>query len=279
MTLFRSLVVPIDPDRAVDGARALPTAVALARRAGLSVDIVTVAPLDADLPAVEEALTDRLGEPPGAVLRVHGLLDTDPARAIVGFLGDRPDALLVMSTHARGLVAERLLGSVSEAVLTRVDRPVLLVGPEVDRQEAGRLDTLVVGVGDAPHDVITTGVGQWQRSFRGRTPWLVDVLDEADVAEATRESDVLETGHVHALARRLEGEGTRCEWTVVHDSHPADALLHVAAGIEGSVLAIASRRWTDPRHHHLGSTARAVSHRATCPVLVLPAVVAPAFVR
>jgi nucleotide-binding universal stress UspA family protein len=40
--------------------------------------------------------------------------------------------------------------------------------------------------------------------------------------------------------------------------------------MEGPVLGVASERWTDPDHHHLGSTARAVVHRARCPVLVLP---------
>jgi nucleotide-binding universal stress UspA family protein len=277
---FRSLVVPIDADRTVDGARALPTAVSLARRAGIGVDIVTVAPLGSDLVDVESCLRERLGEPPGAPLTVHGLLDADPARAIIGFLADRPDALLVMSTHARGLVAERVLGSVSEAVLARARRPVLLVGPQVDRQEAGRLDTLVVGVGPAPQEAIVAGVAAWQRSFHGRPPWLVDVLDSNTAkAVARSDGDLLERNHVRHTVRALEARGTACEWDVLHGEHPADALIHFAESIDGAVLALASVRWTDPDHHHLGSTARAVAHRAACPLLVLPAVPALDLVR
>jgi nucleotide-binding universal stress UspA family protein len=269
---FRSLVVPIDPDRTVDGARALPTAVALARRAGLQVDIVTVAPLDADLDEVETSVRELMGEPPGATIEVHGLLDADPASAIIGFLSDRPEALLVMSTHARGLVAERVLGSVSEAVLSRAQRPVLLVGPRVDRQEAGRLDSLVVGLGPAPLDAVVEGVCTWQRSFHGRPPWLVDVVG-AGAAEAVDRSDgdLLERNHVRSTARRLEDRGIPCEWDVLHGEHVSESLVDFAAEVDGAVLALVSARWTDPLHHHLGSIARAVAHRAPCPVLVLPA--------
>jgi nucleotide-binding universal stress UspA family protein len=268
---FRSLVVPIDADRAVDGARALPTAVSLARRAGITVDIVTVAPLGSDLRAVEETLQKRLGEPPGAHLEVHALLDADPARAIIGFLSDRPDALLVMSTHARGLVAERVLGSVSEAVLARAQRPVLLVGPQVDRQEAGRLDTLVVGVGPAPRQIVLDAVSLWQRSFHGRTPWLVDVVDRpAGEAVARSAGDLLELNHVRTTVRALQERGTKCEWDVLHGTNPPDALIRFASAMDGAVLALVSLRWTDPHHRHLGSTARAVAHRAPCPLLVLP---------
>lgn len=271
MAAFRSLVVPIDPDRTVDGARALPTAVALARRAMLPIEVVAVASLTHVPIEVEQALAERLETPGDVDVRVHALLDAEPSRAIVGFLADHPDGLLVMATHARGLVAERLLGSVSEAVLARSERPALLVGPGVDRQSAGRLDTLIVGVGDAPRREIASGVAAWQRTFGGRNPWLLDVVHDGAMLVAARSAgDIVDSGHVQSVAHDLGELGIEAQWDVLPARSPADALVHYTETLDGPVIAVASERWTDPHHRHFGSVARSVAHRASCPVLVIP---------
>ncbi|MYC34705.1 MAG: universal stress protein [Chloroflexi bacterium] len=50
-----------------------------------------------------------------------------PASAIVDWVGDDPDALVVMSTHGRGGIARWALGSVADKVLHAIPNPMLLI--------------------------------------------------------------------------------------------------------------------------------------------------------
>lgn len=50
-----------------------------------------------------------------------------PSQAIIDWVGDDPDALVVMSTHGRGGIARWALGSVADKVLHSVPNPMLLV--------------------------------------------------------------------------------------------------------------------------------------------------------
>ena len=50
-----------------------------------------------------------------------------PAPAIVDWVGDDPEALVVMSTHGRGGIARWALGSVADKVLHSIPNPVLLI--------------------------------------------------------------------------------------------------------------------------------------------------------
>ncbi|MCY4416681.1 MAG: universal stress protein [Chloroflexi bacterium] len=50
-----------------------------------------------------------------------------PAQAIVDWVADDPDALVVMSTHGRGGIARWALGSVADKVLHAIPNPMLLV--------------------------------------------------------------------------------------------------------------------------------------------------------
>ncbi len=59
------------------------------------------------------------------------------------------------------------------------------------------------------------------------------------------------------------------QWEVAHGNDPGDAILEFARQFDDPVLALASRRWTDPEHPHLHSIAREIARRATVPVLVV----------
>jgi len=83
----------------------------------------------------------RPGEPERAALdrlaaRIHDVggapveivvCDGDPAVEIVRHAADRGNALIVMSSHGKGMIADALLGSVSKKVLRNAPGPVLLV--------------------------------------------------------------------------------------------------------------------------------------------------------
>jgi nucleotide-binding universal stress UspA family protein len=198
------------------------------------------------------------------------LHDNDPSAAIVAFLADRPDALVVMSTRARTVVGELLLGSLSEDLLSHSHHAILLVGPNASVDEPPSAPTLVAGVDGGPtSNALLPTVLAWNATFDGPPPWLVEVLTEA--AEPGDIGDADEPSDVHWLADRLKEQGVVSEWGVAHARRPADGLVEFADRIVDAVIVVASSRWTDPQHSHLRSVARRLTHEAHQPVLVVPA--------
>jgi nucleotide-binding universal stress UspA family protein len=265
--MFRSIVVPLDLE--AGGDRALPFAGALAIQARLPLELITVSS-----PAMAEELDlyelAQRARSTGAACTSRVLHDNDIARAILSFVADQPDPLIVMATRARGPLGEQFLGSVSEAVLARADRPVLLVGPKVVTDDPQASATLVVGVDRTPTaELAAPALASWLGAFGGPKPWLVEVLPPA--AGRAELGDVFESSAVHRMARRLEGEGIEVEWEVVHAKRPAEGLIDFADHVADAVLVVASARWADPQHTHLTSVARKLTHDAHHPVLVIPA--------
>jgi nucleotide-binding universal stress UspA family protein len=264
--MFTSVVVPLDLEPGGD--RGLPVATALAQRAHIPIELVTVSS-----PAVPEArdLYELEVRSPvdGTPVTRTVLHDNDPAAALVDLIAERPGALVVMATRARGFLAGQLLGSVSERVLARTDHPVLLVGPGASIADPPGSPTLVVGVDGTPRsEAVLPTLAQWTASFGGPAPWLIEVLP---VPREREMGDVYETSHLHRLADRLEEHGIDAEWEVAHARHAADALIEFASHVTDPILMVASTRWTDPHHRHLTSVARKLAHEARYPVLVVPA--------
>ena len=80
-----------------------------------------------------------------------------------------------MGSTAKGPLRERAFGSVSEHVLANAHRPVLIVGPNVDKFDVTSTPTLVIGVDDSdaadaatPRDRIVATHFRWRGGSRGR---------------------------------------------------------------------------------------------------------------
>jgi nucleotide-binding universal stress UspA family protein len=268
--MFTTIVVPLDLEPGGD--RALPMAAALARTAGVGLELVTVSSPHLDEATDLHELRQRAvkyGDParPAATYVLH---DNDPAAALVAFLADRPGALVVMGTRARSRFGEVLLGSVSEELLTHTQHPVLVVGRHARVEHPSGSPTLVAGVdGSDVSEALLPTLVTWKESFGGATPWLVEVLGVP--REPAVPADVADTADVHRVAAAFAGQGFDAEWEVAHAKHPADALIDFADHVDDAVIAVASVRWTDPRHAHRTSVARQLAHDAHHPVLVIPA--------
>jgi nucleotide-binding universal stress UspA family protein len=268
--MFTTIVVPLDLEPGGD--RALPVAAALARTAGLGLELVTISSPHVDEAADQQELRRRAAEhgDPARPAATHVLHDNDPAAALVAFLADRPGALVVMGTRARSRLGEFLLGSVSEELLTHTQHPVLMVGPHARVAHPSGSPTLVAGVdGSDVSAVLLPTLVTWKESFGGATPWLLEVLDVP--REPTGPLDVAESAEVHRLAATFASKGLDTEWEVAHAKHPADALIDFADRVDDAVIAVASARWTDPHQAHWTSVARQLAHEAHHPVLVIPA--------
>ena len=142
--MYSKVIVPLDGSELSE--RSLPYARMIA--GALSIPIELVEAFDVLPPAVhtegtrlatqrmheaaQEQSKDYLGRV-RAELRDQGYVATattlhgEPAQAIVHWVGDDPDALVIMSTHGRGGIARWALGSVADKVLHLIPNAMLLI--------------------------------------------------------------------------------------------------------------------------------------------------------
>ena len=260
---IESLLVPVD--YLPSGDRALLIARRLARIAGIPIELVTVSS-----PGLSEALdVDQLAERVDSLAPVEAIWtiahDDDVAAAIVRVIEDRPNALPVIGTSARGPVAELLLGSVSEAVLSSLDRPALFVGPNVDT-DTERIERLVVAVsswsgGAELIEAVTDLVTAFPAAVE-----MVEVLPPSKMGTA---ADAADANLVRGMATALQRRSIPAQWSVVHDDDPAQGVVRSAAGQQATLIAAPTTRWATHRRVHAKSTVREIVRHASAPVLVI----------
>jgi nucleotide-binding universal stress UspA family protein len=162
------------------------------------------------------------------------------------------------------------MGSVAEALLRTLDQPALVLGPYVteDPALAGRIVACVDGSAESERTL--QPAKDWSAAL-GLPLWVVEVVEPGAPAEWVGHGDSFDSGHVAALARGLGGvEG----WDVLHDRHPADALVDMVASAaeRTALLVMATHGRTGWDRLRLGSVTTATVHGSAVPVLVVPAV-------
>jgi nucleotide-binding universal stress UspA family protein len=263
--MFTSIVVALD--LGAGGDRALPVVRALSALADIPVELLTVSSphIDEEVDAYELRRRELANNwPAHAYTIVH---DNDPARAIVEHVSARNEALLVMATTAKPPVVGHLLGSVSEDVLSRIEQPLLLVGPHVPSTFEMTRPTLIACIdGSDVAEAAVPVIAAWTRTFGGADPWIAEMLP----ASGRGVPDVPESAHARHYAARLATEGISTSWEVLHGSDPEVGLDEFADRVVDPIFVATSVRWTDHRSHWRSTTRRLV-HRSTRPVLVVPA--------
>lgn len=208
-----SILVPLDGS--AFSARALPTAAAIARKGGGTLELLSVhTPLVVPLPypdapvydktfdetqreALQAALTAyaaRLRSEVGIAAKT-AVLEGDPATVLAGEATRVGAGLIVMTTHGRGGFTRAWLGSVADELVRRAPVPLLLVrpsGPSEDSGDAAGAGTL--GTVADPAEVPVDGADSLYPFHRVLVP-----LDGSPLAE-----EILET----ALALGVKGETT-----------------------------------------------------------------------
>ncbi len=262
--MLDSIVVPVD--FGPDGDRAARVAGKLAATAGLPVELLTVAGLDASPPVTRFELEYRerlLGQ---AHSSSKVIVDDDVVGALTRAVEARPSSLVVLGTRARGPISSLLLGGVAESVLARYDHPLLLVGPHADDVVG---PNLVVAVADANAGAaLLPSVVSWARQLE-MEPWFVQVAPK-EPHWWDRPVDLVEPGAVAQLASTARALGVEAQWDVLHGDEPAVAIQDFVASMGGGVVAVASRRWASDSRVHWTSTARSLVHDGRFPVLVQP---------
>jgi len=264
--MYRTVVIPIawsDPADAV--ATTVDHGARLARQVGANVELLSVFPRYVD--------TDEVAEHLHGIADSHGLdagyqmCAGDPAVTIAE-IGSEPGNLLCMASHGRRPLAELALGSVSAQVVRTCRRPLVLVGPHCGPAPEVYRSLVVALDGSELAETILPVAIEWSRHL-DVTPWFFQVLP-ARVPLEVGEShgDLQEAAYVHRMADLLGVEGLKAGWDVAHDRHPAAAIAAFAAAQPPALVALSTHGRSGLDRLVLGSVALAVTHQATCPVLV-----------
>jgi nucleotide-binding universal stress UspA family protein len=202
--------------------------------------------------------------------RVETLVIEDEARqqAILG-QGEAAHSVVCMATHGRGGLGQAVLGSTAEGVLRASTRPILLVGPGVDRSARPIRDgNLVVAIdgSDASATILPTAA-DWVH-WLGLRPWAVEVLTPPS-GTAMEPDPAAEGAAVHHAAQTLrDRDGRGAQWEVLHGPDAADALVAFAERLPASLVAMGTHGRTGLARVTLGSVTMRVVRECSCPVLV-----------
>jgi nucleotide-binding universal stress UspA family protein len=202
-------------------------------------------------------------------LDVHGLSTAElrvlrgpePELAVCEHLAGHDGSLILRGTSAGGHDGGPLLDDTAEAIMSRVPRPLLLLGPrQANARRDERLSPVTVVDGASDVAALDAAAQSWCSTFPDVQPELVDVVppdpwpgpsvDPSDRRRAVR------PGTIRTVLRTLDVES---------------AVLSHLGGRRDAVVVVASPRWSSVPSHWWATTRRLV-RRLPCPLLVVPAV-------
>ena len=266
-----TIVVPLDGTTYAD--RALPVADLIARRSGGSIVLVAkkgdAMPLDLD--GFLDVHANRL-----RINASHAVFNTGTAdEAISAVAARHPNAIVVMASHGHTAIGEIVLGGVTARVLHDVKAPVLLLGPHVDvagdaEKKPLAFATMLVCVDGSKTGEAAVALARRWATTLALNAWIVQVIDPPDfpLGAPPAHERVNEAGYVAGLAHELEKGGITTGYDVLHDAHPARAIVRFARGLPNPIIAMATHGRTGLSRIAMGSVAMDVVRHANCPVLV-----------
>jgi nucleotide-binding universal stress UspA family protein len=286
--VFRAILVPLDGSPFAE--QALPYALAIARRARASLDLVHThvsyalqepaaswVPFD---PAMEaQSRTDEqlylagtarwlaaVTPVPATTAVLPGPL-VDPTPILERARTSNAD-LIVMATHGRGPLGRFFLGSVSDQVVRQVEVPVLLIGPHEPRRgliPEPQLENVLVPLdGSALAEGVLGPAAELARLMEARCT-LVRVIVPADVQTPV---EVEARAYLERVAGGLRRQGLLVQTHVALGRVPADAILERARALRCDLIALATHGLGGVRRMVLGSVADQVIRGSSYPVLV-----------
>lgn len=261
--MANTIIVPLDGTESAK--RALEPARVVARKSGGEVVLVMARAGG----VVEPHLYLRVVADVAGIERVVAFEDGSPAAAVATVAETEPNAIVCMTTHARGGVERAALGSVAEEVVRRTEVPLVLVGPAV-LATASDFQEMIVCLDGSPTAAAILPVATALASDLDLAVWLVGVVEpqlSGDITEATG-GDAIESARLQHFAHELKSTGLNVNWETLHGNDPASSIADFAATRPSPLLAMTTHGRTGLARVAAGSVAMGVVHRAHCPVLI-----------
>jgi len=267
MSQTQPILVPID---GTDDLRAVESAVQLASITGSSARLLSIvsdgAVVGERRSSIAQAVSGLSEQPLEILVMVHD----DVARAIVEAASSA--STVCMSTAATLLPHEGHFGSIAEAVVRGLGRPVLLVGPKATGRLGLSNPRVVVPVdGSEAGEYILDGAAALASAIGGEV-WVVTVVSPAQErrVEAVAGDDygALESGYVRRIAADISGRmGRDAQFEVLHRADPAPAILDFAEA--DGIVAMTTHGRSGLARIFAGSVTTEVVAGAHQPVLVV----------
>ena len=231
------IVVPLDGREG--SVRAVPVAGRIARRLGNEIRVVSVVANLADRESRTKWLVDVASEHLGDdEFTTAVAVATNPSTEIADLAG--PGDLVCMATAGSVRFHSGHWGSVAEEVASALRRPMLMVGPKVDR-DPGQPTQRVIAPMDGSHHAEAAAVPAAELAAVLEVPlWLVEVVSPgAQAAEAAHHSGVvagLEVRYVAELQHRLAiVADIEMHHTVIQSENPHRAISE-CVGDDGTAV-------------------------------------------
>ena len=272
---FPRIVVPTDGSHLAESAAY--AAAALARRAGVPLTLFGVTYSEDERDDLSNALNElittlRRDLVVDVILDVLGAAVTVDAYVAAAILeeADVDGAVVCMASHGRGGLGVALLGSITEDVLRKSSRPVLVVGPKFEARPWRPDGMIVASVDASPFSEQAIPVAQEWSATLGSQLWLVQVAApfSGPMPDAVVGGDVNEFAYLKHLSERAGN----ANFDVLHSRHPAKELADLAERSPVEVMVMATHGRSGWSRVTLGSVAMNVVHHAICPVLLVPPV-------
>ncbi|MFQ3592084.1 MAG: universal stress protein [Gemmataceae bacterium] len=304
--MYQTILVPLDGSPFAE--HALPYAATIARQAGATLRLVTVstpleetsveglfisaAEIEADLAQRYQTYLEHLAAKLTGVKVETEVPHGDAGAILVDRIETRAD-LAVMVTHGRGAFERFMLGSTTDEVICRVNKPVLLIRPAegaVQLDQKPNLSPALVALDGTPQaEAVLNHVVQLVGLFPQAQMVLMRVVQSTgphglvpDVPEARKEAINLrqqlealqdrirsETRvYLENLARPWKERGLNVTVRVVVDDQPAQAILQEAKSLHAGLIAMETHGRTGLSRLVMGSTADRVVRSSPVPVLL-----------
>lgn len=291
--VVRRVMISLDGSEFAE--RALPMAKGLCRLADASLVLASVLPgpqpvrilpraAGAGLPgqAEREAYLGRLT----AQIRHEGLnvdyvLAVGPVAVAICDLVDATQGdVLVMSTHGRSGVTRWLLGSVPNAVIQIIDKPVLLLRPErLNISRPPRVKRVLVTLDGHPYsERVLPYAKALADAIAGEiilltvpevpAPEFYGPMSDA-VKDLRREAEAKAWRYLNRVARRLREAGTNVR-PLVTGSRPAQTIVEVSKAEDADLIMLTTHGRGGVERILMGSVADRVVHHADRPVFLVP---------
>ena len=281
MLQIRTILVPTD--RSACAERAYAHAADLAARTGAEIRVVHVAapggPVDDPTPTTWDDVAAGLTLPAGVAPLTGPIVIEEieaaglPAETLLAYAREHDADLVVMGTAGRRGVARFFLGSITEEVVRRADRPVLSVPSHEDRP--GGPIVLALDLGDGSREALLHGKAL--SAARGvalhavhavlwpSSPSYLDVIAMPPVATVTAAAQQA----LDALIADTVGPGVVTAAQIRLGGSVAHSVAAYVRDVGASLVVLSTHQRTGSDRLVMGSIAEETVRMAACPVLTV----------